>query len=129
MIGWPVAVACFVACWLGESSQHPTWPHSRQRRRCSQGVPSRRQSSQPSVDSGSWVTWTWSRCVQFAMGGPLRLLDRDADAEHGPARLGFDGERAVVAVDDDAPGRREPEARALADVLLRQELVEDAVAD
>ena len=36
------------ACRSGEESQHPTWPQVRQSRRCTQRVPSRRHSSQPS---------------------------------------------------------------------------------
>ena len=35
MIGWPLACACAVAWRFGESSQQPTFPHSRQIRRCS----------------------------------------------------------------------------------------------
>ena len=50
------------------------------------------------------------------------------DVEDGPARLGFDGQRAVVAVDDDAAGGGEPEAGAVADVLGREERVEDPLA-
>ena len=53
--------ACLRACLLGESSQQPTWPHSRQIRRCSQTPPSRRQSSQPATSAGSSVTVIVSR--------------------------------------------------------------------
>src|SRR5579864_38975 len=36
MIGCLVAAACLDACWLGELSEHPMWPHSAQRRRGTQ---------------------------------------------------------------------------------------------
>src|SRR6266508_463772 len=39
----------FVACRFFESSQHPTCPHVRQRRRCTQLSPIARHSSQPRV--------------------------------------------------------------------------------
>lgn len=45
MTGCPVAWKWRVACRLGEESQHPTCPHSRQSRSATQRVPSRRQSS------------------------------------------------------------------------------------
>src|SRR5438445_10092790 len=48
MTGWPVAWKCFVACLFLEESQQPTWPHVRQRRRCTHGSPVARHSSQPS---------------------------------------------------------------------------------
>ena len=47
MIGCPTARWCAVACLLGDESQHPTWPHVMQMRRCTQRSPMRRQSSQP----------------------------------------------------------------------------------
>src|SRR6202007_2131056 len=49
MIGCWVAWKCFVACLFFEESQQPTWPHVRQRRRCTQSSPNARHSSQPSV--------------------------------------------------------------------------------
>src|SRR5439155_584122 len=51
------------------------------------------------------------------------------DVERRAAGAGVDRQRAVVAVDDDAPGRREAEAGALPDVLRGEERVEDALAD
>ena len=45
--GWPLDLKCFVACRRGESSQHPTCPHVRHSRRCTQATPSLRHSSQP----------------------------------------------------------------------------------
>src|SRR4029077_12401554 len=49
MMGWRVLWKCFVACLLMESSQQPTWPQLRQRRRWTQGSPLFRHSSQPSA--------------------------------------------------------------------------------
>ncbi len=40
---------CLVACLCGELSQQPTWPQVRQRRRCTQGEPIFKHSSQPSA--------------------------------------------------------------------------------
>jgi hypothetical protein len=51
--GCPLSCACARAWRLGESSQQPTLPHSRQIRRCSHRPPLTRQSSQPSTASGS----------------------------------------------------------------------------
>src|SRR5258708_36646496 len=49
MTGCWVAWKCLVACWLGESSQQPTWPQVRQSRKCSHLLPLFRHSSQPSA--------------------------------------------------------------------------------
>src|ERR1700737_2875362 len=49
MTGCRVAWKCLVACWLGESSQQPTWPQLRQIRKCSHLPPLFRHSSQPSA--------------------------------------------------------------------------------
>jgi hypothetical protein len=49
MMGCFVARKCFVACRLGDSSQQPTWPHSRQRRRWTHQDPVSRHSSQPAA--------------------------------------------------------------------------------
>ena len=49
--GWLICSKCRVACRSGDESQHPTWPQVRHSRRCTQCVPSRRHSSQP---SGCW---------------------------------------------------------------------------
>src|SRR6185369_7042027 len=38
---------CLVACLFFDESQQPTWPHSRQRRRCTQRSPISRHSLQP----------------------------------------------------------------------------------
>jgi len=70
MIGWSVAAACLLAWRLGELSQQPTCPHSRQIRRWTQPSPMARQSSQPSTASGSSVTRTVSRWVQAATTSP-----------------------------------------------------------
>jgi len=47
MIGWRVVALCFDACWLGELSQQPMWPHSAHRRRCNHHPPEARHSTQP----------------------------------------------------------------------------------
>ena len=67
-IGWPIRCACRRAWRPGDESQQPTWPHVRHRRRCTQGVPSRRHSSQPSGVRGTtgrissrWVQITVAR--------------------------------------------------------------------
>ena len=53
--GWPAAVACPVACWLGDASQHPMWPHCAHRRRLNHqpGPSPARHSTQPSPDGGT----------------------------------------------------------------------------
>src|SRR5580704_2905891 len=52
---------CLVACLFLEESQQPTWPHIRQRRRCTQRSPIATHSGQ------TWVVvvviFTSSRCV------------------------------------------------------------------
>src|SRR3954465_9246826 len=68
MIGCCVPVAGGGAGLFGEPSQQPTWPHSRQMRRCSHLPPVARQSSQPGTASGSSRISTWSRCVQAGIG-------------------------------------------------------------
>ncbi len=45
--GWPIAWACARAWRFGDESQQPTCPQVKQSRRCSQGEPVRRHSSQP----------------------------------------------------------------------------------
>ncbi len=72
MIGCSLDRACPEACWPGESSQQPTWPQSRQMRRCNQTPPSRRQSSQPSTVAGSSVISIVFRWVQL---GSFALMD------------------------------------------------------
>src|SRR5271168_1879370 len=47
MIGWPVVALCFDACWFGELSQQPMWPHSAHRRRCSHHPSVAKHSTQP----------------------------------------------------------------------------------
>src|SRR5260221_9085083 len=66
MIGWLVAWKCLVACLFFESSQQPTCPHSRQRRKCTQVSPIFKQSSHPlALGVTSRI---WSRCVhRFAI--------------------------------------------------------------
>src|SRR3954465_15243722 len=97
-------------------------------RRWTHPAPMRRQSSQPSTASGSSVIWMWSRWVQAAIGTSA-LVEGQGDAEGGGAGPGVDRQGAVVAVDDDPPRGREAQARALAGVLRREELVEDVLAD
>src|SRR5712692_4441468 len=60
MIGWLVAWKCLVAYLFFESSQQPTCPQVRQRRRCTQVSPVFRQSSHPlalGVTSCIWSRW------------------------------------------------------------------------
>src|SRR5260370_40486975 len=47
MIGWLVAWKCLVACLFFESSQQPTCPHERRRRRFTQVSPIFKHSSHP----------------------------------------------------------------------------------
>ena len=120
-----------VACRFGESSQQPTCPHSRQMRRCSQTPPVARQSSQPSTDSGQLGDGDRGRGgCRSACAALLGCWCRGSRTwKIVPPGLGVEGQRAVVAVDDDAPRGVEPEAGALADVLGGEERVEDALAD
>src|ERR1700722_18457103 len=76
MIGCFVAWKCLVACRLGEESQQPTWPQVRQSRRCTQGSPVLRHSSQPSalgVTSRMVARW-----LQLLLMGWLRSVARGA---------------------------------------------------
>src|SRR5260370_13587518 len=60
MTGCWVAWKCLVACWFGESSQQPTWPHVRQIRKCSHSLPLLRHSSQPSALGVTvWMPAMW----------------------------------------------------------------------
>src|SRR5258708_40182361 len=73
MIGCLVRWKCLVACLFLEESQHPTWPHSMHKRRCTQVSPIFRHSSQPLVCG---VTlWMWLKCVQALMICPPRCKD------------------------------------------------------
>jgi hypothetical protein len=44
---WPVSRKCVVACWFGDVSQQPMWPHLAQRRRCNHHWPAARHSTHP----------------------------------------------------------------------------------
>src|SRR5580692_6741306 len=61
MMGCLVLWKCFVACLFLELSQQPTWPHSRHNRRCTQGSPIFKHSSQPCGVFGFtgliWLRW------------------------------------------------------------------------
>jgi len=57
-----VAWKCLVACLFLDESQHPTCPHDRQSRRCTQVSPVLRHSSQPFL--AVCFILIWSRCVQ-----------------------------------------------------------------
>src|SRR5258708_21895272 len=59
---------CFVACLFFDESQQPTCPHSRQRRRWTQGSPVLMQSSHTSVSVV--VNLICFRCVQLSAIGP-----------------------------------------------------------
>src|SRR6266851_1506857 len=77
MIGWLVAWKCLVACVFFESSQQPTCPQVRQRRRCTQLSPIFKQSSHPlalGVTSRIWSRWL--HCCAICFCSPsLMLLD------------------------------------------------------
>lgn len=65
MIGCPLDWAWAVACWAGEVSQHPMWPHSAQRRRWSHQPDVASHSTQPVPLGGTETSipfWssTWS---------------------------------------------------------------------
>ena len=62
--GDPTCGACAVACLLSESSQHPMWPHSAQRRRCSHHPSASRHSTHPVPLGGT----SWS--TAFVMSAP-----------------------------------------------------------
>jgi len=65
---------CFVACRLGESSQQPTCPQVRHRRRCTQPEPMARHSSQPSapgVTSRIVCRWLHPRTIPIS---PIRAI-------------------------------------------------------
>src|SRR5260370_24391265 len=53
MNGCPVAVACAVACCMGEVSQQPMCPHWAHRRRCTHQPPAASHSTQPSPLGGT----------------------------------------------------------------------------
>src|ERR1700689_309108 len=71
MIGWPVLALCFDACWFGELSQQPMWPHSAHRRRCSPHPSVARHSTQP-VPLGFTFKLIPSRSL-FMLPTPPRL--------------------------------------------------------
>src|ERR1700759_5540778 len=100
MIGCRVAWKCLVACWLGESSQQPTWPHVRQIRKCSHSLPLFRHSSQPRALG---VTSRMPpKCVQpFAMSGSrvLAVEQQDIDAPGGEVRQVSGGRLALGAAE------------------------------
>src|SRR2546421_13007645 len=77
MIGWLVAWKCLVACLFFESSQQPTCPQVRQRRRCTHVSPVFKQSSHPlalGVTSRIWSRWL--HCCAICFCSPsLMLLD------------------------------------------------------
>src|SRR6185295_8185363 len=66
MIGCCVEWKCFVACLFCESSQQPTWPHVRHRRRCTHVSPDARHSSQPAVFGLAVTTkFRWPQCADM----------------------------------------------------------------
>src|SRR5204862_4577287 len=77
MIGCFVLWKCFVACLFFESSQQPTWPQVRHRRRCTQVSPIFRHSSQPSP-RGSPVL-TRPRWPHFFISAQVFLVELDLD--------------------------------------------------
>ena len=65
-----VAWKCAVACLPGELSQQPMWPHEVHRRRCTQGMPSSRHSTQPlplGSTGGSHRGACRCSCVHYAV--------------------------------------------------------------
>src|SRR6266702_3298757 len=82
MIGCLVAWKCLVACLFFESSQQPTCPQVRQRRRCTQVSPVFKQSSHPlalGVTSRIWSRWL--HCCAICFCSPSLMLLED-DASH-----------------------------------------------
>src|SRR5438105_2500336 len=95
MIGCPVFLKCLVACLFFESSQQPTCPHARQRRRCTQVSPAARHSSQPSVLGVS--VFTKFKCVHAAgIAATSPFVDEDASRMLSP--------RGCPACTADEPG-------------------------
>ena len=92
--GWRVAWKCLVACLFFELSQHPTCPHPRHRRRCTQVSPIARHSSHPEVRAAtsrtghmaavarhrSWLRGHFTRGASPAFGdaccGPTAAVPR-----------------------------------------------------
>src|SRR6266567_5877735 len=72
MIGCLVVWKCLVACLFFESSQHPTCPQVRQRRRCTQVSPVFKQSSQPFALGVTCRIWSrWVHCVAKIVSFPM----------------------------------------------------------
>ena len=67
--GCPVSLKCFVPCLLGDESQHPTWPHVKHNRNCTQLEPIFSHSSHPLVlPRIIGFTWSiWVHLVSFIM--------------------------------------------------------------
>ena len=110
MIGWCVERKCFVACLFFESSQHPTWPQVRQRRRCTQVSPMARHSSQPAVFGLSVSDEVKMAAARRHDAAPVRvpryqaatgqiLMDQRDDGRAFPDRAAhaLDGTRTDVA--------------------------------
>src|ERR1039458_7442358 len=85
-----VASKCLVACLFLEESQHPTCPHDKQSRRCTQVSPVLRQSSQPSGPGGvSWRESVWWRACSWRSRNTLhaRTTNRVERSEEHTSEL------------------------------------------
>src|SRR5690349_21875608 len=75
MIGWLVVWKCLVACLFFESSQQPTCPQVRQRRRCTQLSPIFKQSSHPLALGVTSRIWSrWPHCCAICFCSPSLML-------------------------------------------------------
>src|SRR4051794_8367245 len=92
MIGCASVWKCPVACFPGELSQHPMYPHDVHRRKCTHCMPSFRHSTQP-LPLGSTGRIS-SRCVQTL----IRALCRDMANVEVVARPDPAAEGRVIVV-------------------------------
>src|SRR6266446_10569519 len=87
MIGCLVAWKCLVACLFFESSQQPTCPQVRQRRRCTQVSPVFKQSSHPLALGVTCRIWSrWVHCVAKIVSFPM-FSDAFCQMERDGCRL------------------------------------------
>src|ERR1700685_456535 len=94
IIGCPALMKCLRAWRFFESSQHPTWPQLRHRRKCTQESPESKHSTQPAPDGVT--TRTLRRCLQglcvlaiankYIPGGKIRDLEFADSARYGSVR-------------------------------------------
>src|SRR6185437_7788055 len=101
MIGWPLRAACALACWDGEESQQPTWPHWAHRRRCTHQPPAASHSTHPGPDGVA------AGSMPFVTG-PTLLQERAGEAlPQWQVRIGAGVARVERVGQPDAPHARE----------------------